>query len=157
MRSYLNNCQKIEQVLGEVYRKLAGVRTYSERLRGIFEQMARDEDDHARQLELAKGVPEEVFFEGYRFDPEQLDELLRRAHMFLNMTDHPPRSERLMVKTARDMEMEFINIHLQNAVKFRDAAVAELFRDLARDDEEHLKTLDSYFETRKKASRPSLH
>jgi rubrerythrin len=157
MRSYLNNCQKIEQVLGEVYRKLAGVRTYSERLRGIFEQMARDEDDHARQLELAKGVPEEVFFEGYRFDPEQLDELLRRAHMFLNMTDHPPRSERLMVKTARDMEMEFINVHLQNAVKFRDAAIAELFRDLARDDEEHLKTLDSYFENRKKTSRPSLH
>ena len=157
MRSYLNDCQKIEQVMGEVYRKLAGVKTYSEKLRLIFERMARDEDDHARQLGMAKGVPEDVFFEGGRFDPEKLDELLRRAHQLLRMAEDPPRSESLMLETARDMEMEFIKIHLQNAVQFRDAAMAELFRDMAREDEKHFETLESYYETRKKTSRYPLH
>lgn len=157
MRSYLNNCQKIEQVMGEVYRKLAGVKIYSEKLRGIFERMAQDEDDHARQLGLAKSVPEDVFFEGGRFDPQKLDELLRRAHHLLRMAEDPLRSESLMLETAKDMEMEFIKIHLQNAVKFRDAAMAELFRDMAREDEKHYETLDSYYGSRKKTSRYPLH
>ncbi|HEX9873435.1 MAG TPA: hypothetical protein VGA43_03660 [Deferrimonas sp.] len=157
MRSYLNDCQKIEKVMGEVYRKLAGVRTYSEKLRGVFEQMARDEDDHARQLGLAKSVPEEVFFEGRRFDQKKLDELLRRAHQMLRMAEDPPRSESLMLETVKDMEMEFIKVHLQNAVKFRDASMSELFRDMAREDEKHFETLDSYYESRKKTSRHSLH
>jgi hypothetical protein len=138
MRSYLNECRKIEQVMGEVYRKLAGVNTYSEKLRGIFELMARDEDDQARQLEVAKGVPEEVFFEGARIDPEKLDELLRRAHQLLQMAEDPPRSESLMLETARDMEREFMQVHLLNAVKFHDAAMVELFENLAREDSKHL-------------------
>jgi len=157
MRSYLNDCQKIEQVMGEVYRKLAGVSTYSEKLRGIFDRMARDEDDHALQLGLAKGVPDEVFSEGSRFDPQQLDELLRRAHQLLRMADDPPRSESLMLETAKDVEMEFMEIHLQNAVKFRNAGMAELFWDMAREDEKHFETLDSYYESSEKTSRHSLH
>lgn len=156
MRSYLNDCQKIEQVMGEVYRKLAGVRLYSHELRDIFERMARDEDDHARQLEVAKGVPEEVFFEGARIDPEKLDDLLRRAHHFLRMAKNPPRSETLMVETARDLEREFLQIHLQNAVRFQDVGMAGLFQDMAREDKKHLETLDSYF-GEKKPNRYSHH
>lgn len=44
MRDYLNDCQKIEQAMGEVYRKLAGVETYSAKLRSIFERMAFSRD-----------------------------------------------------------------------------------------------------------------
>ena len=157
MRNYLDHCQKVEQLMGEIYRKLAGVETYSEKLRSIFERMARDEDDHARQLGVAKSVPEDVFFEGGRFDSKKLDELLRRAHQLLRMAEDPPRSESLMLETAKDMEMEFIKIHLQNAVKFRDAAMAELFRDMAREDEKHFETLDSYYPSSKKTSRYPLH
>jgi rubrerythrin len=145
MRDYLNDCRKIEQVMGEVYRKLAGVETYSEKLRSIFERMARDEDDHARQLEQAKGIPEEAFAKGRRFDERKLDELLRQAHQLLRMADDPSPSERLMLETAKDLEMEFIKIHLQNAVRFRDAAMTELFRNMAREDQEHFETLDSYY------------
>lgn len=156
MRSYLNDCQKIEQVMGEVYRRLAGVRLYSEKLRGIFERMARDEDDHARQLEVAKGIPEEVFFGGTRIDPEKLDDLLRRAHHFLRLAENPPRSESLMVETAKDLEREFIQIHLQNAVRFQDSGMVELFQDMAREDKKHLETLDSYY-GEKKPSRYPYH
>jgi len=146
MRNYLDGCQKIEQVMGEVYRKLAGVETYSEKLRSIFERMARDESDHARQLEQAKGIPEEAFAEGRRFDERKLEELLRQAHQLLRMAADPAPSEHLMLETAKDLEMEFIKIHLQNAVKFRDAAMAELFQNMAREDQEHFETLDSYYE-----------
>jgi rubrerythrin len=145
VRDYLNDCQKIEKVLGEVYRKLAGVEIYSEKLRSIFERMARDEDDHARQLEQAKGIPEESFAKDRRFDERKLEELLRQAHQLLRMAANPAPSERLMLETAKDLEMEFIKIHLQNAVRFRDAAMAELFRKMAREDQEHFETLDSYY------------
>jgi rubrerythrin len=156
MRSYLNDCMKIEQVMGEVYRKLAEVRIYSDRLRSIFERMARDEDDHARQLEMARGVPEEVFFEGARLEPERLETLLRRVHQLLRLADNPPRSESLMLETAKDIEREFLEVHLLNTVKFRDAEMVALFQDLAREDRKHLATLDDYYET-KKSSRHSWH
>lgn len=149
MRSYLNDCLKIEQVMGEVYRKLAEVRIYSEKLRSIFERMAQDEDEHARQLEIARGVPEEVFFEEATLEPEQLDALLRRAHQLLRLADNPPRSESLMLETAKDLEREFMQIHLHNAVKFHDAAMVELFENLAREDSKHIEALDAYYGAKK--------
>lgn len=149
MRSYLNDCLKIEQVMGEVYRKLADVRTYSDQLRSIFLRMAEDEEEHAHQLEIAKGVPEEVFFEGTRLEPERLDALLRRAHHLLRLADNPPRSESLMLETAKELEREFVQIHLHNAVKFHDAAMVELFQNLAREDSKHIETLDAYYGARK--------
>lgn len=149
MRSYLNDCLKIEQVMGEVYRKLAEVRIYSDKLRGIFERMALDEDEHARLLEIAKGVPEEIFFEGVSIEPERLDALLRRAHQLLRLADNPPRSESLMLETAKELEREFMQIHLQNAVKFHDAEMVELFQNLAREDSRHIEALDAYYGARK--------
>lgn len=157
MRDYLNDCQKIEQVMGEFYRKLAGVRTYSEKIRGIFERMARDEDDHARQLEVAKGVPKDVFFEGGRFEQQKLDDLLRRAHQLLRMAEDPSRSESLMLETAKDLEMQTMKIHLQSAVNFREGRMAELFRDMARTDEQHFETLDSYYGKKKKPPAYPYH
>lgn len=156
MRSYLNDCLKIEQTMGEVYRKLAEARIYSDKLRGIFERMAQDEDDHARQLEMAKGVPEEIFFEDAMIEPERLDNLLRRAHQLLRLADDPPRSENLMVETAKDLEREFMQVHLHNAVKFHDAEMVDLFRNLAREDSKHLETLDAYYE-KKKSPPHSYH
>jgi rubrerythrin len=146
LKSYLDGCQKIELVMGAIYRKLAAVETYSAKLRGIFERMARDEDDHARQLEQAKGVPVEIFFKDRRFDQRKLEELLRQAHQLLRLAADPAPSEHLMLETAKDLEMEFIKIHLQNAVQIRDAAMAERFRSMAREDQEHFETLDSYYE-----------
>ena len=37
MRDYLNDCEKIEKMMGRAYRKLACVSLYSEKLRSIFE------------------------------------------------------------------------------------------------------------------------
>jgi len=157
MRSYLNDCQKIEQVMGEFYRKLAGFHLYSQQLREIFERMAQDEDDHARQLELAKGVPEDLFFAGPSIEPERLDRLLQRAHQLLRLADDPPRSESLMLETARDMEQDFMEVHLKNAVRFHRPELSELFGDLAREDEKHLETLDAYYQSQKPSSGRSLH
>jgi len=144
MKSYLDDCQNIEQVMGEVYRKLAGSEFYSERLKGIFERMARDEDDHARQLKRAREFPEEAFAKGQRLDQKKLAELLRQAHDLLRMAADPVPSESIILETAKDLEMEFMKIHLQNAVRFRDAAMAEIFRDMAREDQEHFETLDTF-------------
>jgi hypothetical protein len=118
--------------------------------------MAQDEDAHARQLEVAKGVPEDVFFEDALIDPTKLDDLLRRAHQLLRMAEDPPRSESLMLETAKDLEREFMQVHLSNAVKFHDVAMVELFQNLAREDNRHLETLDGYY-GKKKPPRRSYH
>jgi rubrerythrin len=122
------------------------VETYSEKLRNIFKRMAQDEETHARQLDRAKEIPEEAFAKDRRFDERKLDELLRQAQQLLRLAEGPSPDESLMRETAKDLEMEFIKVHLHNAVRFRDAATAGLFRNMARDDQEHFETLDSYYE-----------
>lgn len=154
MKRFLNGCQAIEQVMGEVYRKLAGVETYDERLSRIFARMARDEDDHARQLELAQEVPEEAFAKDRRFDQRKVGELLRQAQDLLRRASEPAPPEQLMLDTAKDLEMEFIKIHLHNAVRFRNQAVAERFRAMAREDQEHFETLDAYYENSRQEPEP---
>jgi hypothetical protein len=144
MRNYLNDCQKIEPVIGEVYRNLADVETYSPRLRSIFARMALDEAEHVRQLEQAKDIPEEAFARGKRFDQKKHDALLQQARQLLRLASGPAPSEKPMVETAKDLEMEFIKVHLQNAVRSRDAAMAERFQKMAREDQEHFEVLDSY-------------
>ena len=41
--------------------------------------------------------------------------------------------------------------------EFRDAAMAELFRDMAREDQKHFETLDSYYGDKKKPSHYPYH
>jgi rubrerythrin len=73
------------------------------------------------------------------------------------MTENPLRSESLMLETAKDLEMQTMKIHLQNAVSFRDARMAELFRDMARTDEQHFETLESYYGKTKKPPAYPYH
>jgi rubrerythrin len=145
MRSYLNECQRIESMMGEVYRKLARVPRYSDRLRTLFDRLARDEEDHARELALAKGLPEEIFFAGPALSSDRLDQLSRRAFQFRKLADAPPASETKILEVARELEREFIELHLRNAVRFRDERLGRLFDGLARDDQEHLAELEDFF------------
>lgn len=157
MRNYLNDCLKIERVMGEFYRKLSRVENYSTEVRGAFARMAQDEEDHVRQLEMARGVPEEVFFAGARLEEHQLDQLLRRAHRLLRLAEDPPLTESEMLETARELELEFMQTHLHNAVRFHEPRVAELFHSLARDDEQHIATLDSCRKTTRPPAGPTRH
>lgn len=145
MRNYLNECQRIESMMGDVYRKLADAPRYSQRLRNLFARLARDEDDHARELALAKRLPKEIFFDGPTISGEKLDDLLELTVRFRKIADAPPVSEEQILKVAREMEMEFLALHLLSAVRFRDDRLAGLFNGLAREDKEHLAELESYF------------
>jgi rubrerythrin len=157
MRNLLNDCQRIEEIMGEVYRKLAGVESYSDRLRSIFGRLARDEEDHARQLEMFKGVPWELFVAEVTAAPARVDALLRRAAQLLRQTEDPPLSESLVLEAARELESEFRTVHLENAIRFRNEYLAEMFRDLARGDEQHVAALASYHEERKHSPGHSYH
>jgi rubrerythrin len=58
-----------------------------------------------------------------------------------------------MLETAKELEKEFMQVHLYNAVKFHDAALVELFESLAREDSRHFETLDDYYGKKKTPPR----
>lgn len=155
MRSYLSDCQKVEAIMGEVYRKLSGVKSYSERLRGIFQRLARDEEQHVEHFEIAKSIPSDVFYRDMAVPPQQIDKLRRRANLLLRKAEHPPRSESTILEGVRKMEQEFMDVHQHNAERLRETEFADLFRELCKEDEEHLEALHTYLEN--KASHRSWH
>jgi rubrerythrin len=144
MRAYLSECERIEQIIGRIYTRLASVEGYSDGLRGLLRQLAEDEEGHARLLEMAKGVPAEIFFEETRLSPESLAELREEVLMFLSLSDNPPRSEEEVLAMIRQLENGCLQVHLANSVHFREKRYGDLFLGLARSDEEHLKAIEDY-------------
>lgn len=144
MRAYLSECERIEQIIGRIYARLASVEDYSDGLRRLLRQLAEDEEGHARLLEMAKGVPAEIFFEDTRLSPESLAELREEVLMFHSLSDNPPRSEEEVLAMIRQLENGCLQVHLANSVHFREKRYGDLFLGLARSDEEHLKVLEDY-------------
>lgn len=144
MRAYLSECERIEQIIGKIYTRLASVGEYSDGLRSLLKNLAEDEEGHARQLEIAKGVPAEIFFEEARLSPESLADLREEVLMFLSLTDNPPKSEDEVLAMIRQLENGCLQVHLGNSVHFREKRYGDLFLGLARSDEEHLKALEEY-------------
>ena len=92
-----------------------------------------------------KGFPKRFFSQALPFPATGWISSPRRAFQFRKLADAPPASETKILEVARDLEREFIELHLRNAVRFRDERLGRLFDGLARDDQEHLAELEDYF------------
>ena len=144
MRGYLKDCTRIEQTVGQIYRELAKAVTEEERLEKLFLQLARDEEEHAQKLSMAEGIPPEIFFRSRKRTEEELDRLLLRAAGVLGSLQRSPVGKDEALDIAVALERDFMRMHLDSAVEFKDEKIARLFGDLARADEEHLGRLESY-------------
>jgi len=141
MRGYLNDCCKIELMASRIYQHFANQVEFPERLRNTFAQLARDEEDHARQFDLALELPERRLGEVHRVAWESVVAGLDQVRAKFQDLHNTPMTAEEALKTALRMEKNFIKIHLDNSVYIEDQRVRDLFTGLARADEDHLATL----------------
>ncbi len=155
MLKFLNKCAQIEETAALIYHEFSGNAKCDETLALVWEKMARDEEDHAKQLKLAMRLPVRDIFKSAGANspnPETLNEL---ACSILVRAKEDSYTLLNMLKDAVLLEKEFRKIHATYAIEFKDPSLLETFKRLARADEEHLKALDDYLKDYKKKHRPS--
>lgn len=149
LQRYLETCMEIEQIAGAIYTGLAERFSFDQTLSAIWYHMARDEHDHAMQIKLAVGMAKERIITGARTSPERITELLQHAQKLKAEMAATQYGAVEALEAALALEAEFGHAHLLSSVEFERTDFKDLFRRLARSDEQHVQTLRSALAERK--------
>lgn len=141
MRGFLNDCYKVETLAAAIYDRLAGDGSYSPRLRGVFRQLARDERNHAQQIDLVLQVPVEALDAAASVAGDVIDAAVRSAQEMLEALDRGPLNAEGALRLAVRMEDQFSLVHVNQGVHFYNPRVAALFAKLADEDRAHVDRL----------------
>lgn len=144
MQKLLKLCEDIEQTVSQIYRYWQKVFVNEPSLSSLWGQMADDELDHVRQVQLAKRVIYENVFEEASVSVEILQKALSRAQQLLRDVQEREISSEMALRAAIRIEEEFSKAHLLNATNVTDASMKTMFKSLARADEKHVATLRNY-------------
>lgn len=141
MPGFLRDCRKIETLVSQVYQHFAAQSDYPERIRQLFRQLASDEEEHARQFDLALQLPAGTIGSVRRIAGEKVTRGVDMAQTLLQDLQYHRCDVEKALKVALRLEEEFVRIHLDNSVLMSDERISAVFTNLARGDEEHLATL----------------
>lgn len=141
MRGVLDCCYQIEVLTGEIYRKLAAVRTYSPRVRETFEILAGEERDHARQIDLVRQTADHELRAVAMVSAEKLDEALDDAERLHREVVQTRLDEEKALRLAVALEQKFVGVHAGKVLHFDNPRLEALFDQLGRADNDHLDTL----------------
>jgi len=144
MRKFLNDCAAIEETIAAIYRQLAEALPCDEELKAIWRKMADEEDQHAIQIGLAARLPYKETFRGENLTPAKVEQLLHRARTILAGVRSAGMTEEDALRVSLKLEGEFMAVHVASAAEFLDGKMREMFRCLARGDEEHHRALEEY-------------
>ena len=144
MQRFLRLCEEIEQVVSQIYRHWQHVFAADAPLSALWEKLADDELAHVRQVQLAQRVAGEGVFAGNNTTMESLEKALATAKQLLKdvKVKNIPAAQAL--RAAIRIEETFSKAHLLNATNIDDASMKQMFKSLARADEEHVATLKNY-------------
>jgi len=137
-------CAEIEEAVSEIYSCLAEQLPAGDELRLIWEEMSRDELDHARLLHFAQKLDPGEVYAGYHLEEEEGRRLLVEVRHILEMVRMQTMSPDESVLAMLKLEEEFMNVHARYAIKCREASLQETFNHLGKADEAHVARLKEY-------------
>lgn len=141
MRGFLEDCQKIESLAGEIYQRLAVDTAYAPEVRGVFQQLSNDERAHARQIDMVMQSPEKELDAVGKIAWESVAAAVALAEGMVATLDRRRLSEEESLRLAIEVEQQFVKVHINNAVHFYNQRLAALFEELGSHDQAHLDRL----------------
>jgi rubrerythrin len=141
MRKFLTECRKIENIAGDLYQRLSENKSYHGKVREVFQQLAKDEKAHARHIDLILQASEQEIDVTEMIAGEKLQEALTLAERMVQTVGQEALNEENALRLAVLMEQQFMKVHVNNALFFRNQKLAELFNKLGSEDEAHMDTL----------------
>jgi rubrerythrin len=141
--AFLDEAIALEETIAACYGELAK-RTALPDVSGVFHKLKGDEDNHVGVLRTGKDFARRApdLFGKETIDPASLKKGLASTVSLLDDLRASRVELREAVVRLRDLESRFEQIHLSTIVAVNDASLADLFRQLSRDDRVHRITLE---------------
>jgi rubrerythrin len=144
MRRFLACCEEIEQTVAEVYKYWQQTYRDDEEFSTLWGMLADDELAHVSQIRLARRLPVDGVFVELHIDVKAVERLLTQARKLLVDVQKVTLSKEKALRTAIKMEEAFNRAHVENVGGFANPAMKSMFTSLARDDAQHMATLQNY-------------
>lgn len=156
MFAFLSECRKIEETAGRIYHLLAEEQAYAERVREVFRQLGQDERAHARNIDLVLQAGDHQLDAQPTLAWDKLGEAADLAAHLLRRAERGDMDEETALRTAVELEQEFVKVHVQNAVNISNRKLAALFDQLGSEDEQHIDRLRQCLAWWHKHRKPAL-
>lgn len=141
MRNFLQECYKIEKLAAKTYLQFAERMDYPENIRQIFQEMADDEMEHARIIDMVIQTPGHELVATPGLSAEQVDEKLRLAKALLVSAEHSELSADAALQLALDAEAQLVDVHANQALVPGNPKLSEFFSALSQYDCAHVEKL----------------
>lgn len=144
MVEFMRLCCQLEKRTGQIYWLLQQMKGFSTETLDLFTRMEQEESRHSGMIlgEMSR-VPG-----GYVMIPCDLKFpilLAQQTDEIIETLQNRNLRELQAVRLARNLEMRFWDLHLNNALAFQDEKWKDLFVDLSRGEKEHLRLLSERF------------
>lgn len=141
MRNFLHECYKIEQLAAKTYQQFAERMDYPENIRQIFQEMADDEMEHARIIDMVIQTPGHELVVTPGLSAGQVDEKLRLAKALLVSAEHSDLSADAALQLALDAEAQLVEVHANQSLIPGNPEMTDFFSTLTQYDCEHVDKL----------------
>jgi rubrerythrin len=146
MRKILACCEEIEQTVAEIYKYWQKVYSDDQGFSELWKVLADDELAHVNQIKLARRIQDDGLFNNVDVKGQELDALRLRAKKLLADVQKVTLSKEKALRTAIKIEESFNKAHVENAGEFADPSIRAMFTSLAREEAEHMATLQNYYD-----------
>lgn len=141
MQIFMNQCAEIEDVVAQIYREMAATVAADDELKGVWLSLADDEDEHAREILLAKRMLKSEVLNEEWDSGSKIKELLAQAHELQKRVRRGGLSVRKALQLSLYLEEHFRQVHVLCTVDFCDDGLRRLFERLGKADQEHVARL----------------
>lgn len=144
MQAFLRICAQIEDTLGEIYRLMAKTVPCDPRLREVWLQMAKEEDEHACKIRFAARLPAQDVFRERKMETRDVANLLQKSRNLITRLQRSPIAEAEALSLSLKLEQHFQHVHITAAAEFLEPQMQKMLMALGRADAEHLARLTNY-------------
>ena len=152
MRDLLIECYKIEKLAEKVYMQFADNPAYSKAVSETFMEMATEEREHARIIDMFMQTPEHELDATPSLTKDQMDEMLRLAKGLLVCAEKSDLSANEAMKLALQVEEQLVQAHANNALSPGSPKLTAFFADLSQYDRDHIDKLQACIDARQQQS-----
>lgn len=146
MRKFIGQCVEVEKLIAKTYRIFAESEHNDEELAGVWEKLAKDEEEHAMQLDFATRMPIDAAFSGVSESTPDPVEMYAIVNGILQKARNGYQDSMEMLDDALTLENGLHGIHATQALLFKDPSLLKLFQSLADSEEIHVAKLHNYLD-----------
>jgi rubrerythrin len=138
---FLDQCIQIESLCAELYHYYSDLFRDNEEVSRLWKKTALEEENHQKQFELAYRLREECEFE-VKGNIERVKHIHQKFIRLLEHVRQNPPDIVTALQKAIEMEESIADLHMESAVRSRDAHIHDMFQAMRKFDQGHMEALN---------------